>query len=208
MKDFKFKIMGFHESYKKKGLYKYIGLNTLKIIFFYFLFIVVIYVLGKYLLDLKSIFAFFIDNLSNGFVFILFFVSESFLGLVPVDLFVIWSAKFPTPLLYLAILGALSYLGGIISYHIGTWLSRRPKVKAYTEKRLSNYIVFVHRWGGAFIVVAALFPFSPFSMVVIALSLLKYPYRRFLLLALSRLVRFIIQGILFFNVLNVGTWLI
>ena len=208
MKNSKSVIREFHENYKKKGLYKYIGLNALKIIFFYLLFIVVIYVLGQYLLDLKSVFAFLTDNLSNGFIFVLFFVSESFLGLIPVDLFVIWSAKFPTPLFYLAILGVLSYLGGIISYHIGTWLSGRPRVKAYTEKRLSNYITFIRKWGGAFIVVAALFPFSPFSMVVIALSLLKYPYRRFLLLALSRLIRFVIQGILFFNVLNVDSWLI
>ena len=188
-------------------MYKYIGLAALKIIFFYLLFIVVVYILGKYLLDLNSIFTFFIDNLSNGFVFTLFFVSESFLGLVPVDMFVIWAGKFTTPLLYLAILGVLSYLGGIVSYHIGTWLSRRPKIKAYTEKRLSNYITFVRKWGGAFIVVAALFPFSPFSMVVIALSLLKYPYRQFLLLALSRIVRFVIQGILFLNVLNLDSWL-
>ena len=207
MKDLKFTLRKFHKNYKKKGLYKYIGQNALKIVFFYFLFIVVVYILGKYLLDFKSIFAFFINNLSNSFVFILFFVSESFLGLVPIDLFIIWAAKFPTPLLYLTILGVLSYLGGIISYHIGTWLSRRPKVKAYTEKKLSSYITFVRKWGGAFIVVAALFPFSPFSMVVIALSLLKYPYRRFLLLAMSRLVRFIIQGILFFNVLNLNSWL-
>ncbi len=207
MKELKFIIRKFHENYKKKGLYKYIGLAALKIIFFYLLFIVVVYILGKYLLDLNSIFTFFIDNLSNGFVFTLFFVSESFLGLVPVDMFVIWAGKFTTPLLYLAILGVLSYLGGIVSYHIGTWLSRRPKIKAYTEKRLSNYITFVRKWGGAFIVVAALFPFSPFSMVVIALSLLKYPYRQFLLLALSRIVRFVIQGILFLNVLNLDSWL-
>ena len=208
MKNSKSTIREFHENYKKKGLYKYIGLNALKIIFFYSLFIVIIYVTGRYLVDLNSIFAFFIDNVSNGFVFVLFFVSESFLGLVPVDLFVLWAAKFSTPLLYLALLGVLSYLGGIISYHIGTWLSRRPKIKSYTEKRLANYIRFVHKWGGAFIVIAALFPFTPFSTVVIALSLLKYPYKWFLLLAMSRLVRFVLQGVLFFDVLNVDTWLV
>ena len=208
LKNSKSTIREFHENYKKKGLYKYIGLNAIKIIFFYLLFSVIVYFTGKYLLDLNSILSFLIENLSDGFVFILFFVSESFLGLVPVDLFVIWSAKFPSPLPYLALLGVLSYLGGIISYHIGTWLSRRPKIKSYTEKRLANYIRVVHKWGGAFIVIAALFPFTPFSMVVIALSLLKYPYKWFLLLAMSRLVRFVIQGILFFDVLNVDSWLL
>jgi len=208
LKGSKSSIREFHENYKRKGLYKYIGLNTLKIILFYFLFVVIVFITGKYLFDLNSIFRFFINNFSDGFVFILFFISESFLGLVPVDLFVIWSAKFSSPLPYLAILGILSYLGGVISYHIGTWLSKRPKIKVYTEKRLANYIRFVHKWGGAFIVIAALFPFSPFSMVVIALSLLKYPYRWFLLLAMSRLVRFVIQGVLFFDVLKLDSWII
>jgi membrane protein YqaA with SNARE-associated domain len=115
--------------------------------------------------------------------------------------------KFETPLMMLALLGCISYLGGVISYHIGVWLSGRPKIKAYTEKKLVNYIKFVKKWGGAFIVIAALFPFSPFSMVVIALSLLKYPYKWFLILALTRLVRFVLQGLIFFDILNIDSWL-
>ena len=204
----KINIRSRHESYKAKGLYKYIGVNAIKIVFFYSLFIVLMYLAGKYLFDLKSIMAFLVNSLPDTWVLILFFVSESFLGLVPVDLFVFWSVKFQTPLLMLAFLGGISYLGGIISYHIGVWLSSRPKIKAYTEKKLDNYIKFVKKWGGAFIVIAALFPFSPFSMVVIALSLLKYPYKRFLILALSRLVRFVLQGIIFFDFLNVDSWLL
>ncbi len=204
----KINIRSLHESYKAKGLYKYIGVNAIKIVFFYSLFIVLIYLAGKYLFDLKSIMTFLVNSLPDVWVLILFFVSESFLGLVPVDLFVFWSMKFQTPLLMLAFLGGISYLGGIISYHIGLWLSSRPKIKAYTEKKLNNYIKYVKKWGGAFIVIAALFPFSPFSMVVIALSLLKYPYKRFLILALSRLVRFVLQGIIFFDILNVDSWLL
>ncbi len=204
----KINIRSRHESYKAKGLYKYIGVNAIKIVFFYSLFIVLMYLAGKYLFDLKSIMAFLVNSLPDVWVLILFFVSESFLGLVPVDLFVFWSMKFQTPLLMLAFLGGISYLGGIISYHIGLWLSSRPKIKVYTEKKLDNYIKFVKKWGGAFIVIAALFPFSPFSMVVIALSLLKYPYKRFLILALSRLVRFVLQGIIFFDFLNVDSWLL
>jgi uncharacterized membrane protein YdjX (TVP38/TMEM64 family) len=106
------------------------------------------------------------------------------------------------PVPYLALLGVLSYAGAIISYGIGSWISGMPKVKAFSERRLAAYMDFARKWGGAFIIVAALFPFTPFSMVVIALALLRYPFRPFLLFAMSRLVRFVIQGIIFFDVLE------
>ena len=201
------KIKDLYYYYKEKGLYRYVGWNILKIIFFYALFVLLIYFIGKYLLDFNHIFQYFLDRLSDRFVLILFFVSESFLGLVPVDLFVIWTLKFESPAIYLAILGILSYTGGIISYYIGLWIAKRPKIKSYTERRLKNYIEFVRKWGGAFIIIAALFPFTPFSMVVIALTLLHYPFKPFLLFALTRLVRFVIQGVLFFNVLNIDAWI-
>ncbi len=204
---FKEKVKGKHQQYKDRGLYRYVGINILKIIIVYAILVVLLFLASKYLFDFNKIFAYFIERFSDTSTVILFFVSESFLGMVPVDLFVLWAMKFDSPLPYLALLGLLSYTGGVISYFIGTGISLIPRVKAYTEKRLRNYILFVRKWGGAFIIVAALFPFTPFSMVVIALSLLKYPFRYFLLFATARLVRFVLQGILFFDVLNIDTWI-
>ncbi|HDR67429.1 MAG TPA: hypothetical protein ENN61_00095 [Bacteroidaceae bacterium] len=80
------------------------------------------------------------DLENDWFVLLLFFISESFLGLIPVDLFVIWTQKFSNPVPILILLGILSYTGGIISYGIGLWISKRPKVKAFSEKRLKRYI--------------------------------------------------------------------
>ena len=202
------KLKELYLHYKEKGLYRYVGWNVLKIIFFYAIFVVIIYFVGKYLLDYNKIFKSVLDRLSDRTTLIVFFLSESFLGLVPVDLFVIWTLKFEQPMIYLAILGILSYAGGIISYFIGVWISRMPRIKAYTEKRLEGYIKFTRKWGGAFIVIAALFPFSPFSMVTIAVTMLHYPFNRFLLFGTSRLVRFVLQGIVFFNLLNVDAWII
>jgi membrane protein YqaA with SNARE-associated domain len=201
------KIKQLYLHYKERGLYRYVGLNVLKIIFFYAIFVVIVYFVGKYLLDYNKIFKSVLDRLSDRTTLLVFFLSESFLGLVPVDLFVIWTLKFTQPMIYLAILGILSYAGGIISYFIGLWISRMPGIKAYTERQLEGYIKFTRKWGGAFIVIAALFPFSPFSMVTIAVSLLRYPFKQFLLYGLSRLVRFVIQGIIFFHVLNVDAWM-
>jgi len=199
---------GWYHQLKKKGFFRYIARNILLIIFAYLVIVLLVFLIGRYLVDFQSLFSFLIEKLSDRFVILLFFASESFLGLVPVDLFVIWTQKFSNPVLMLILLGILSYTGGIISYGIGLWISKRPKVKAFSEKRLKRYINFVRTWGGAFIIIAALFPFTPFSMVVIAVTLFRYPFRPFLLFALARLFRFILQGVLFFDILNMNLWVL
>jgi membrane protein YqaA with SNARE-associated domain len=201
-------IRGWYNYYKEKGFVRYVGINAVKIVLAYTLFVLLIYLIGKYLIDYERIFSYFTKSVKDSFVLVLFFISESFLGLVPVDLFVLWSVKHASPLFFLAILGVLSYIGGIISYGIGIWFATRPRMKDYSERKLQTYISFVRKWGGAFIIIAALFPFTPFSMVTIAVSLLRYPFRSFVLFALTRLVRFVIQGIIFFNVLNIDTWIL
>lgn len=194
--------------YKNRGFFSYVGRNVLLIIVIYAILILLVFLTGRYLVNFNRVFDSLLDFLSDRFVLILFFVSESFLGLVPVDLFVVWTQKFNAPLPYLALLGVLSYAGAIISYRIGRWISGMPGVKAYSEKKLINYMDFARKWGAAFIIIAALFPFTPFSMVVIALALLRFPFKLFLLFALSRLVRFVIQGFLFFDVLQMDKWVI
>lgn len=192
---------------RERGFFKYIGRSLLLILLVYALVVLIVFLIGKYLVDFNSFFTGIIERLSDRFVLLLFFLSESFTGMIPVDLFVIWAQKFESPLAWLALLGALSYLGGVISFGIGRWISTRPRIKAFTERRLGAYISFVRRWGGAFIVIAALFPFTPFSLVVIAITLLHYPFRSFLLFGLARLFRFVLQGIFFFSLLKLDDWI-
>jgi len=199
-------LQGHHLSNKKRGVYSYMWWTGLKIIFIYFLVMVPLILIFKYLVDLNPVFQYIVDNLSDGFILLVFLVSESFLGMIPPDIFVIWTSKFNSPFLFLIILGILSYIGGIFSYLIGYWLSTRPKIKAYSERALNKYIMMARKWGGAFIIISALFPFSPFSMVVIAVSLLKYPFRLYLLFGISRIIRFLVQGVFYLNILDMDTF--
>ena len=179
--------------------------TSLKIVALYFAIVIPLVLIGKRFVDLNQVFHFITDHFTDGPVLITFLISESFLGMIPPDLFMIWSTKFDSPLLMLTILGLLSYIGGMISYWIGYWLSTRPKIKSYTERALDKYIQLARKWGGAFIVISALFPFSPFSMVVIAVSLLKYPFRLYLLFGISRIARFVVQGLLYAGVFNMDS---
>ena len=195
-------------SLRERGFFKYIGKNLLLILLVYALVVLIVFLVGKYLVDFKALFGGLIENLSTRFVLLLFFVSESFTGMIPVDLFVIWTQKFASPMPWLALLGILSYTGGVISYGIGKWIATRPRIKRYSERRLAKYMDFVRKWGGAFIIIAALLPFTPFSLVVIAVTLFRFPFRLFLLFALARLVRFVLQGIFFFDLLKVDLWIL
>ena len=179
---------------KDKGFFRYVGRSLLVIILVYALIILFGYLIGTYLVDFNQLFQCVIERLSDGLVVMLFFLSESFLGMIPVDLFVIWTQKFEHSFILLGLLGVLSYSGGVVSYGIGRWISHRITLRSFSERSLARYVEFVRKWGGAVIIIAALFPFTPFSMVAIAIALLHYPFRLFLIFALARLVRFVLMG--------------
>jgi len=61
--------------------------TALKIVFVYFLVMVPLILIFKYLIDLNPVFQYIFDNFSDGFVLIVFLVSESILGMIPPDLF-------------------------------------------------------------------------------------------------------------------------
>lgn len=180
--------------------------SGIKIILIWFAIMIPIILIAKYLIDLNPILQYIFDNLSDGLILIIFFISESFLGMIPPDLFIIWTSKFNSPFLFLALLGILSYIGGIISYFIGRWLATRPRINAWLERVLDKYIILIRKWGGAFLIISALFPFSPFSMVVIAVSLFKYPFKLLLIFGISRIIRFLVQGVFYLKILNVDSF--
>ena len=202
LKRFRTSLRTSHIRNRKKGVYGYMWKTALKIILIYIVIMVPAIIIGKYLIDFDSIFKFITTRFQDWFVLTLFLLSESFLGMIPPDLFLIWSTKFESPLLMATSLGVLSYIGGIISFLIGFMLTKRKRIKAYSERVLVNYMGMIRKWGGAFIIISALFPFSPFSMVVIAVSLFKYPFKLYLLFGLARIARFVIQGFFYNGLLN------
>lgn len=180
--------------YRQTGHLRFIGTNVLRILFLYALVVVAVILVAKHVLNLNQIFQNIIDRFTDTGVLALFFVSESFLGMIPPDLFMLWAEKFDEPLWMLTFLGVISYVGGIISYWLGIWISRQERVKHFIETRLKNYITLTQKWGGAFLVIAALFPFSPYAMVALAVSMFRYPFHKLLLFGISRIIRFILQG--------------
>ncbi|MCB9330135.1 MAG: hypothetical protein H6574_03555 [Lewinellaceae bacterium] len=188
--------------FKSGGYYAFIAASMLKVGFFYVLLVLAVVIAGKFLINLDLTYSSIVSPFSTAQVLTIFIISESILGWIPPDLFMIWAEKFDHPLEMLTVLGLLSYLGGIVSYKIGAWIANRQKARVFIEKRLQKYSALTQKWGGVFIAVSALFPFSPFATVTLAVSLLKYPFNRFLIFGLFRILRFIGQGLLLFELLD------
>lgn len=188
--------------YKRSGHYRFIGANALKAGFYYSLVVVAVIVVAKFLLDLNHIFHAVFDSLSTLQVLTIFFISESILGMIPPDLFMIWAEKFANPAAMLTVLGVLSYAGGIVAYYLGSWISRQEKVKAFIERRLQRYIALTEKWGGLFLALSAIFPFSPYAMVALAVGVLHYPFHKLLLYGFFRIARFVGQGIMIFYLMD------
>jgi membrane protein YqaA with SNARE-associated domain len=150
--------------------------------------------------DFNDLFKTIIDTYSPISILAIFFASETFLGLIPPEIFIAWADKTSHPVLYLTILAFLSYFGGILSYTMGKIMSKIPRVYNYLEVKMSKHIKMIRKWGGFLIVVGALLPI-PFSITSIAAGIIHFKFTSYLLFGLLRFVRFILYAIVIFNVL-------
>lgn len=197
----KSKIKLLHQYYSYTGFYEFI-LNSTKKVIPTILFLVVILVLfNKYIYSINDGLEIIITTFSTTAILLLFLVSESFLGLIPPEIFIAWSKKTTEPIFNLTLLAIFSYAGGIISYFIGKGILTIKVVKNYFETKMSKHLKNTSKWGGFLIVVGALLP-VPFSITCLAGGMIKYPLNGLLLFGLLRFARFAIYGVAIFQMVN------
>lgn len=194
------KLKRAHLYYKYTGFYSFVGNTLKKAIIPLVIVIATLIVLDLYVVDFGNLFTYITETYAPVHILLVFLASESLLGLVPPEIFIAWSDKMPEPLLYLTILASLSYLGGIISYFIGKWIFRIPKVYDYMEGRMKKHLKHIRKWGGFLIVVGALLPI-PFSITSMAAGTINYKFSHYLLFGLLRFVRFYLYAIAIFSLL-------
>ncbi len=193
-----------HVYFKRSGLYGFVIKNLIKMFLILGAFVGLVLLLNHLLIvagiDLKSEINTIIERLNTGLVLIIFFVSESILGWIPPDLFIVWAKSRPTiyPYLNVGIIATISYMGGVVAYYIGKQIRRFPKVNSYVERRYAENFVLIQKWGGIVVVMAALFPL-PYATISTIAGIVKYPFRSFLLFGLTRYLRFFLYAIPIFK---------
>ncbi|MGQ8337084.1 YqaA family protein [Sunxiuqinia sp. A32] len=133
-------------------------------------------------------------------IYSLFLISETFLGLIPPEMFIAWASKLEAPWIALFFLASLSYAGGVIAYFIGTRLSLIPSVRSHIETKIQKHIINLRKWGGIFVFIGAISPI-PHSLVSLASGLIRYNFGNYLMWALFRYMRFFLYALVIFGIL-------
>jgi len=163
------------------------------------IFVLLLVSLEIFFLDFNLILNNLVDTYSPKIIYSVFLLSETFLGLVPPEMFIAWASKLEIPWGALFILATLSYIGGIISYFLGTRLFLIPSVKNHIENKIKKHIVNLRKWGGIFVFLGAVSP-VPHSVVSLTSGLIGYNFKSYLLWSLFRYMRFIIYALLIFGI--------
>lgn len=128
----------------------------------------------------------------------IFTVSEVVFGILPPEIFMlIWKTK-GDPVMYtvnLTILTLISYLAGIAGYWIGLRFSRTSVFKRVHERWLAPYDQKLKKYGGFLVIVGAVTP-VPFSATCMLAGSVSLPFRYFLLITITRIIRFAFYGTL------------
>ena len=187
-----------HQYYSYTGFYKFLGTSLKKALPPILLFIAALLCINYFVIDINDLLIYVTENYEDYIVFTVFFISESLLGLIPPEIFIAWSDKASSPILYLSLLALVSYLGGVVSYFLGKSITKISSVHEYLEVKMAKHIKNTRKWGGFLIVVGALLPI-PFSITSMAAGMIKYPFTNYLLFGLLRFVRFYLYALAIFN---------
>ncbi len=189
----------YHYYYRRKGVYTFLIRNSARQAVGLVLLIAIVLLLRYFAPNLEESFEALLQSFTTTKTLLLFFASESLFGLIPPDLFIIWTQKFPYPYLMVGVLAVLSYVGGFVSYLIGNYISHLPKVENWIKKKFLDQLILMRKWGGIVIVFAALFPL-PFSPVCMIAGTIRFPKYTLLLLGLFRFLRFFGYALVLFKV--------
>ena len=139
-----------------------------------------------------------INNIGDRLPLLLgiFTVSEIVFGIIPPELFMlIWQSKgvLSEYVLNLTYLTLISYVAGVIGYYIGFFFSKTSLYQRISDRYLKQYDRQLKRYGIYLVLVGAVTP-VPFSATCMLAGSVNISIRDFLLICISRILRFAVYG--------------
>ena len=183
----------YYRFYKKSGLLSFLFANIIKVLLIIGFVVLLVWLLNELIINISDIPGYIIANFHTGFVFVLFVLTESVLGMIPPDFFILWVSEFSNFYLMVGLLGVLSYVGGLNAFFLGVLIRRIPFIRRWVEKHYSDNIHKIRKWGAVFIILAAIFPL-PYATVCTLAGVVKYPFTNLLYIGLFRIARFFIYA--------------
>ncbi len=198
-KKMKERFILYHRFLKLKGIYLLAWKSTLRLIVIAAIITAILLLAQLFISNLYDRIDVFLKTWDVATTLVVFFISETLLGLIPPDFFIVWANNTSYPIVMLNVLAVLSYVGGVGSFFIGRWIRHFPKVNNWLEKRFSTHFDKIKKYGAFIIVFSALFPL-PFSTISMVAGMVNYPRKAFLIYGLTRLLRFYLYAIILFQV--------
>lgn len=192
-------IRRYHYFYHRKGFYTFLKQMSIKFGILMGGILLGLIVFEQLTPGIAFYFAKYSVIVSNEIVLAVFFISETILGLIPPDLFIIWAKQFAHPYAVVLLLAALSYGAGFLAYYAGFKLGAIEKISNFINVKFAEQFKMLRSWGGLIIVIAALFPL-PYSTMCLGAGMLKYSVKALLLLGLFRFVRFFAYAAVLYQV--------
>ena len=188
-----------HRYYRITRFYSFLK-NTAYQAFFVIVIFVLLLMVVNYFMNINLLIEHVLVTYSPKIVILFFLISESILGLIPPEIFILWSSKSDSSFLFLFALATASYIGGAVSYFIGMRISLMPAISKHVERKIKQHIINLRKWGGLFIVLGAISPI-PHAIVSIGAGLIDYKFKYYLLWSLFRYLRFVIYYLVILQVL-------
>lgn len=190
-----------HNYYQRTGFYMFIWESLKKAFWPLVALVIGLLLFNKFVYNINDGLQAMTEYFSRLSLFIIFFISETILGLIPPEIFLAWSKKTTDPILNVVILAILSYFGGLLAYFIGKASLRIKAVKQYLEVKMAKHLKNTKKWGGILVLVGALLPL-PFAISCLTTGMIKYPFKNVALFGLFRFLRFAIYARVIFSVVS------
>lgn len=134
-------------------------------------------------------------------IYLIYTGSEVFFGLFPPEFFMLWAYHKDDLMSYvlnLTFFAGISYAAGYLAFIIGRILRRTVIFRYMSRKFFMKYWPMFRKFGSVLIIAAALTPL-PWALISMLVGSTEYPQKRFLLVALFRILRFIVYGFIIYQ---------
>lgn len=190
-----------HHYFSRTGFYLFVWTSLKKAFLPILGVVLLVFLVNEYVFNINEGLKHMTETFSRIGILIFFFISETFLGLIPPEIFIAWTKKTDAPLFNLFLLSTVSYLGGLLSYFLGKLTLKIDSLRDYLEVKMENNLKNSRKWGSILILVGALLPL-PFSIACITAGMIKYPFKNVAFFGLFRFARFAIYAWAIFKVVH------
>lgn len=162
-----------------------------------FLVIIIAYVLLKKIVNIDFLKLITEFSANPELVFIIFVLSEFFVGIIPPEIFILWALEKYSLGEYFVIVtlfSIISYIIGIIVFRIGKTVHKVKMYNLFNKRITGRYIIYFNKFGSLLIIIASITPL-PYSLICFLVGAVNFSFKRFIYFSLFRFLRFAVYAI-------------